>query len=168
MTRSKIVDGLLKNEVPVAELSLMPVGLDRVILSQQGVVDRKHRELAVRLWLEAEQGRPIPNKRVKPKNPGWYFRRFHTLQEAIRRNSFDVWNRSKSAAELRQTVGGELEKRRRMLVILPYLSLINLVLSRSPLWTLKRIMGKLKKSFRSRSNLYVDRGSDGIARDAKR
>jgi hypothetical protein len=146
MARSKMVDDLLNNEAAAAKLFLMPLGLNRVILSQQGVIDKKRQELAVRLWLEKEQRRPIPNKRVEPRKPGWFYRRFHTLQEAIRRNSFDASNRSKNAVGLRQVLAEQLRKRRCMLAFLSHLSLITLVLSRNPLWTVKQIMGKLKNS----------------------
>jgi len=89
LVRSPLVEEVIARRQGVC---LDPISVDRVVQSQAGIVAAKRQHLAYRLYLDQENGKRVPRKRVAPKrskNP--FLRREVALKDKMRVMSKDLW-----------------------------------------------------------------------------
>jgi len=91
LTRSVEAERILSRGVAENAITLNIVAVDQIRQSQEAVSEWKRRDLAWRLWLEKNSGRPVPGKRVRRQRPPvWHAMRLR-LRENLRRFSFAAW-----------------------------------------------------------------------------
>lgn len=72
VTRTTLADELLQSGISTGRLDMEPISIDRIVMSQRGVLRRKRTQLAHRLWHNS--GPEIPPKRVIPRRAGFWDR----------------------------------------------------------------------------------------------
>jgi hypothetical protein len=86
LARSEMARGIIEGGIARAEISLLPVTVDKVIASQAGVVEQKRTQLAYRLWMAGKKATPL-RKRVSPVRPSWLNRHILAAREKVRATS---------------------------------------------------------------------------------
>jgi hypothetical protein len=86
LARSEMARGAIEGGMARAEISLLPIAVDKVIASQSGVVEQKRTQLAYRLWMNGRKSVPL-RKRVSPAQPSWFKRQLMGARENVRSTS---------------------------------------------------------------------------------
>lgn len=90
VARSESAARVLDKGVKSGELTMCPITVSEVAVSQADVIYEKRRALAWRLWLADRIGQPHPKKRVSSSKPGLIHLWLLRAQEAVRIASYQA------------------------------------------------------------------------------
>ena len=100
LVRSQLVQDVIDQGIMGKEVRLDPILIERVLQSQAGVIDSKHRNLAYQLYLGHQQGYKIPKKRIAAaKISNLFLRQRIFLKNQMQRVSREIWNPRKPDAQ---------------------------------------------------------------------
>lgn len=91
ISRSEDLSNLISKSNLSGELAISPISLEKVLESQEAVIEIKRTELAWRLYDASKNNRQVPIKRVKPLKAGFYKPAYlrMRLKEKMRQISFE-------------------------------------------------------------------------------
>ena len=93
LVRSQLVQDVIDQGIMGKEVRLEPILIEKVLQSQAGVIDSKHRNLAYQLYLGHQQGYKIPKKRIAAaKISNLFLRQRIFLKNQMQRVSREIWD----------------------------------------------------------------------------
>jgi coenzyme F420-reducing hydrogenase beta subunit len=122
LSRSKLAEQIIEGGIARAEISLQSIAVDKVIVSQAGVVEQKRKLLAYRLWMAGKKSAPL-RKRVSPVRPPWFQRPELIARENLRATSHEAVSAAGSVGkDWMQTYDSVMRMDRRRLDIILHLA----------------------------------------------
>lgn len=112
ITRSLMAHRIIQEGVRKGEIYVEPISLDRLIMSQRGNFNHRHRGLPFRIRQERRKGVAINQKRFSNCKASFDFRMVQRLRMRIRYRSLIAWKNSRNAQEFEKTMENDLRKLR--------------------------------------------------------
>jgi hypothetical protein len=100
IVRSQLAHDIIYRGIKDNEISLEPISIEKVVLSQAGVIDVKRQHLAYQLYLGHQEGLKIPEKRIvtsKLSDP--FLRQEIFLKNKMQVLSREIWDPKKQNAD---------------------------------------------------------------------